>query len=73
MIKKYTVNVYEEQEFLNSISKEFEDETYKYSLSETKKTGGNYTEKNNEITKNANAIKYTYDLDINIYRIFFFQ
>ena len=52
LIKKYTVNVYEEQEFLNSISKEFEDETYKYSLSETKKTGGNYTEKKNiETTK----------------------
>ena len=52
LIKKYTVNVDEEQEFLNSIQKEFEDETYKYSLSETKKTGGNYTEKKNiETTK----------------------
>lgn len=52
LIKKYTVYEDEEQNFLESIQKDFEDETYKYFLYETKKTGGNYTEKKNiETTK----------------------
>ena len=57
LIKTYTVNKDEEQDFLNQIQKEYSDEEYNYKLEKQDKSGGDYTESKDIITTKTITLK----------------
>lgn len=57
LIKIYTVNKDEEQDFLNQIQKEYSDEEYNYKLEKQDKSGGDYTESKDIITTKTITLK----------------
>lgn len=57
LIKTYTVNKDEEQDFLSQIQKEYSDEEYNYKLEKQDKSGGNYTETKDIITTKTITLK----------------
>jgi len=57
LIKTYTVNKDEEQDFLSQIQKEYSDEEYNYKLEKQDKSGGDYTESKDIITTKTITLK----------------
>ena len=57
LIKTYTVNKDEEQDFLSQIQKEYSDEEYNYKLEKQDKSGGDYTESKDIITTKTTTLK----------------
>ena len=57
LIKTYTVNKDEEQDFLSQIQKEYSDEEYNYKLEKQDKSGGDYTETKDIITTKTITLK----------------
>ena len=57
LIKTYTVNKDEEQDFLSQILKEYSDEEYNYKLEKQDKSGGDYTESKDIITTKTITLK----------------
>lgn len=57
LIKTYTVNRNEEQDFLSQIQKEYSDEKYNYKLEKQDKSGGDYTESKDIITTRTITLK----------------
>lgn len=57
LIKTYTVNKDEEQDFLSQIQKEYSDKEYNYKLEKQDKSGGDYTESKDIITTKTITLK----------------